>query len=102
MTTFCDQTAGIVLKFAGVFPSGVNQLHNAIEEINNSIPFKGSSQGKVELLSSKFQSDHKSYLVEIKIPYEVYNGEYGGERKVPQGALTALFNAVGEFQPVQE
>lgn len=98
MTVFCDQTSDAILKFIGVFPQGINRLHDAIDELNSESPFKESEQGKVELLSSKFSHQHGTYVVEVCIPYGVYNGKHGSEAKVPQSCMTKLFDAVGEFQ----
>lgn len=98
MTVFCDQTSHTILKFVGVFPQGVNRLHDAINELNGESPFKESQHGKVELLSSKFSREHSSYVVEVRVPYEVHNGQYGGETKVSQSCVSKLFDAVSEFQ----
>lgn len=96
-TVFCDQTSHTILKFVGVFPRGLNRIHDVIDELNGEDPFKGSARG-VELLNSKFSHEHGSYVVEVRVPYEVHNGQYGGKTKVPQSSVNKLFDAIGEFQ----
>ena len=78
---------------------GVNRLHDAIYALNDKEPFKFSKSGQVELLSSKFSQEHRSYVVEIRVPFQTHTGEYASERKVPQSFLVELFDAVNEFQP---
>lgn len=98
MTIFCDQTQHVILKFVGVFPAGVNRLHDAIEELNGESPFKESERKKVELLTSKFSHEHGSYAVEVKVPYHVWKDKSGGEEKVQQFVMVKLFDALGEFR----
>ena len=98
MTVFCDQTSHTILKFVGVFPQGINRLHDAIDKLNGASPFKESEHKKVELLSSKFSHEHGSYVVEVRVPYVAYIGAYTGDTKVSQSVMTRLFDAVGEFQ----
>ena len=98
--TYRDQTAYMILKFVGVFPIGLNRIHDAIEVLNNTEPFKSSVKsgggGSIELLHSKFSQG--SYKVEILVPYEVHTGEYGSTTKVTIKPVLALLNAVDEFR----
>jgi hypothetical protein len=104
-TIYCAQTCNAILKLVGVYPNGINRLHDAIREINREPPFKstlsGSANGQIEILASKYAPEHKSYTIEIGIPYQVHTGGFATERKVPQSALLKLFEAVNEFQPQQ-
>tara|TARA_B100000745_G_scaffold173343_2_gene113579 strand:- start:8077 stop:8376 length:300 start_codon:yes stop_codon:yes gene_type:complete len=91
----CDQTSHMIVKFVGVFPEGINRLHDAIKHLNESDLFEGAAE-KVELLSSKFSHEHGSYVVEVRIPYKIHRDFR--DAKVPQEVVTALFAAINEFQ----
>lgn len=95
----CDQSSGTILKFSGVFPEGMNHLHEAIEIINREFPFKNAPQEKkVRLLKSNFTDEHRAYVVEIHVPYRTSNGSNGCDISVPLLVLTTLFDALNVYR----
>ncbi len=99
---YCNQDGHdgyLMLKFVGVFPAGLNRLHDVIKDVNNTQPLRAASgaSGKVKLMKSNYSEPHGGYAVEIKVPYTTSDGSYDGEKKVPQFVITKLFDAINEF-----
>lgn len=98
----CDPMGHLIVKLVGVYPQGLNRLHDAIDFLNNDKEFKKSTRGEVRLLSSKFSEDHrKTYMVEVQVPFQTQAEDHGSERGVSLGALAVLFNSVELYPAAQ-
>lgn len=98
----CNTDATVTLKIAGVWPQGVNHLHDAIDEVNSSFPvFGDNSRKRVRLLKSNFtdESGGGSYVIEIQIPVQTRGDKYGSDLDVPLEVVAQLFSAIGIFLP---
>jgi len=94
----------MVIKFAGVHPQGLKNLHDTQDRVNDAWPFSQSTKTqKIQILRSEYSGNHGAYVIEIRIPFVTTNPEkHGGDpQPVPYSVIGEFYAAIGAFPTLE-